>query len=249
MLSGMKGKRGTLFRIIPAIDLKDGKVVRLRQGKEDEITVKLDNPIEIAEMWVAKGVKALHIIDLDGAFKGKLMHEDLIKEIRRRVDVEIQVGGGIRDIATAEGLLSFGIDRVILGTIAVSKVEEVKKLAKKYPGRVMIAVDAKKDKVVIKGWKVSTKYTPLEIAKIYEDCEVSLLYTNVDIEGLISGVVIEKIKRLVENTSLPVYVAGGIATKEDVIKIKEVGAIGVVIGSALYLNKLKLEDLLELEND
>ncbi len=238
-----------MFRVIPAVDLKDGKVVRLVQGREDAVTVQLDNPVEVAEMWVKKGAKVLHVIDLDGAFKGRLRHEDIILEIRKRLDVEIQVGGGIRSIETAKRLLEFGIDRIILGTIAVKNVKDVKKLAEEYPKRIMVAVDARKDKVVVEGWKRSTNLTPLDVARMYEDREVSLLYTNVDVEGLVSGIVLDKIKGIVEKTNLPVYVAGGITTREDVVKIKKTGAVGVIIGSALYLGKLRLEDILDLEGD
>lgn len=238
-----------MFRVIPAVDLKDGKVVRLIQGREDAVTIQLENPVEIAEMWVERGAKVLHVIDLDGAFKGRLRHEEIILEIRKRIKAEMQVGGGIRSIETARRLLEFGIDRIILGTIAVRNVEEVKKLAEEYPKRVMVAVDARKDKVVVEGWKKSTDLTPLEVARMYEDREVSLLYTNVDVEGLVSGIVLEKIREVVEKTDLPVYVAGGTTTREDVIRIKETGAVGVVIGSAFYMGKLKLEDLLDLEED
>ncbi len=238
-----------MFRVIPAVDLKGGKVVRLRQGREDEVTIQLGNPVKVAEMWIEKGARVLHVIDLDGAFKGRLRHEDVILEIRRRIKAEMQVGGGIRSVETAKRLLDEGIDRVILGTIAIRNVEDVKGLAEEYPKRVMIAVDARKDRVVVEGWKKPTEFTPLQIAKLYEDCEVSLLYTNVDVEGLVSGIVLEKIKDLVEKTDLSVYVAGGIATRDDVAKVKEAGAVGVVIGSALYLGRLKLEDILDLEED
>ncbi len=238
-----------MFRIIPAVDLKDGKVVRLRQGREDEVTVQVENPVEVAEMWVRRGARVLHVIDLDGAFRGRLKHEDTILEIRRRVRAEIQVGGGIRSLENARRLLEAGIDRVILGTIALRDVEGVKGLAERYPGRVMVAVDARRDRVVVEGWKKTTEFTPVQVAKMYEDCEVSLLYTNVDVEGLVSGIAIEKIRDLIERTDLPVYVAGGITSRDDVIRIREAGAVGVVIGSALYLGKLKLEDLLDLEVD
>ncbi len=238
-----------MFRVIPAVDLKGGKVVRLRQGRENEVTIQLENPVKVAEMWIEKGARVLHVIDLDGAFKGRLRHEDVILEIRRRIKAEMQVGGGIRSVETAKRLLDEGIDRVILGTIAIRNVEDVKGLAEEYPKRVMIAVDARKDRVVVEGWKKPTEFTPLQIAKLYEDREVSLLYTNVDVEGLVSGIVLEKIRDLVEKTDLPVYVAGGIATRDDVAKVKETGAVGVVIGSALYLGRLKLEDILDLEED
>ena len=228
--------------MIPAVDLKGGKVVRLIQGKRDKVTVELENPLEVAKMWIEKGAKVLHVIDLDGAFEGKLFHEDVIIEIANIV--ETQVGGGIRSLEIAERLLNAGVERVIFGTLAVKNVKAVKRFAEEYPKRVMVAVDSKKGKVVVEGWVKKTELTPIEVAKLYEDCEVSLLYTNVDVEGLVSGVELEKIREVVEGTSLPVYVAGGISSLDDVRAIKRCGAVGVVIGSALYTGKVKLEELL-----
>jgi phosphoribosylformimino-5-aminoimidazole carboxamide ribotide isomerase len=236
-----------MFRVIPAVDLKDGRCVQLRQGREEAIILSLDNPVEVAKRWVKKGAKALHIIDLSGAFQGRLKHEDLILEIRKNLKCKIQVGGGIRSSELIERLLLNGIDRVIVGTMAVEKTREIKKLARNYPDRIMIALDSRSDRVVVKGWKELTRFTPAELASKYRSCDVSLLYTNVDVEGLMQGIEIEGIGRLIDSTSLPVYVAGGIACKEDVESIKKVGAAGVVIGSALYTGKLMLEDLLELE--
>ena len=231
-----------MFRVIPAVDLKGGKVVRLIQGKRDKVTVELENPLEVAKMWIEKGARVLHVIDLDGAFEGKLFHEDVIIEIANIV--ETQVGGGIRSLEIAERLLNAGVERVIFGTLAVKNVKAVKRFAEEYPKRVMVAVDSKKGKVVVEGWVKKTELTPIEVAKLYEDCEVSLLYTNVDVEGLVSGVELEKIREVVEGTSLPVYVAGGISSLDDVRAIKRCGAVGVVIGSALYTGKVKLEELL-----
>jgi len=228
--------------VIPAVDLKGGKVVRLIQGKRDKVTVELENPLEVAKMWIEKGARVLHVIDLDGAFEGKLFHEDVIIEIANIV--ETQVGGGIRSLEIAERLLNAGVERVIFGTLAVKNVKAVKRFAEEYPKRVMVAIDSKKGKVVVEGWVKKTELTPIEVAKLYEDCEVSLLYTNVDVEGLVSGVELEKIREVVEGTSLPVYVAGGISSLDDVRAIKRCGAVGVVIGSALYTGKVKLEELL-----
>jgi len=234
-----------VFRVIPAVDLKGGKVVRLVQGKRDKVTIEIENPIEVARMWVKKGARVLHVIDLDGAFEGRLFHEDVIIEIAKFV--ETQVGGGIRSFEIAERLLDAGVERVIFGTLAVKNVEAVKRFAEEYPKRVMVAVDSKRGKVVVEGWVKKTELTPIEVAKLYEDCEVSLLYTNVDVEGLVSGVELEKIREVVEGTSLPVYVAGGISSLDDVRAIKKCGAVGVVIGSALYTGKVKLEELLREE--
>jgi phosphoribosylformimino-5-aminoimidazole carboxamide ribotide isomerase len=242
----MTTKKERMFRVIPAVDLKDGKCVQLRQGKADDVIVVLDKPIEIAKMWAEKA-KALHIIDLSGAFGGKLHHENIIREIREIIPCEIQVGGGIRNREPIERLISMGIDRVIAGTMAVEKMDEVKELADTYPGKIMVALDAKKDKVVVKGWSESTEFAPSDLASQFEDFDVSFLYTNVDVEGLMKGIVLEKIKKLVDSTQHPVYVAGGITTREDVRNIKNIGAEGVVIGSALYTNKLKFDELVEFD--
>ncbi|RLI85782.1 MAG: 1-(5-phosphoribosyl)-5-((5-phosphoribosylamino)methylideneamino)imidazole-4-carboxamide isomerase [Archaeoglobales archaeon] len=232
----------TVFRVIPAVDIKDGKVVRLVQGRRDLVTVEIENPLEVARMWVERGARVLHIIDLNGAFEGRLFHEETILKISRLA--EVQVGGGIRDLSVAESLLNGGVDRVIIGTLAVKDVKSVKDFANLYPGRVMVAVDSRMGRVVVEGWIKKTELTPIELAKVYEDCEVSILYTNVDVEGLVSGVDIDRIAEVVESVSLPVYVAGGVSNVEDVRAVKRCGAAGVVIGSALYTGKLKLEDVL-----
>jgi len=235
-----------MFKVIPAVDLKDGMCVQLRQGKADDILVSLENPVEIAEVW-AKRASVLHIIDLSGTFSQRLAHEDIIKEIRERVSCEIQVGGGIRGREMIENLISMGINRVILGTMAVSEMPLVKELANQYPGKIMVAVDSRKDKVVVKGWSEDTVFSPYQLAKQYEGYDISFLYTNVDVEGLMEGIVLDKIEELIAATSSPVYVAGGITTREDVKNIKGTGAAGVVIGSALYTKKLKYDNLIDLE--
>jgi phosphoribosylformimino-5-aminoimidazole carboxamide ribotide isomerase len=239
---------GFMFRVIPALDLKDGKVTRLRQGKEDEVTFTAENPVDVAEEWVKKGAKVLHVIDLDGAFQGRLKHEDVIREVLK-FPVEVQVGGGLRDFEIAERLLRMGVKRVILGTIATEKIEEVREFAEKWKKRVMIAIDTKKGRVVVKGWKEASNMTPLQLAKLYDDLELSFLYTNVDVEGLVSGIEKEKISEIVRNLRNPVYVAGGVTSVDDVRFIKRVGAAGVVIGSALYTGKLKFEEVLKIEHE
>ena len=234
-----------MFKIIPAVDLKNGKVVRLQQGMENRVTFEAENPVEVAKNWVEKGAKALHVIDLDGAFRGRLIHEDIIARIVKECNVEIEVGGGIRDFEVAKRLINIGVDRVIIGTLAVEKVGEVRAFAKKNPGRIMVAIDSKKDHVVIEGWRKRTKFKPYELAKLYEDLEVSILYTNVDVEGLVSGIAFEKIEEVVSKISLPIYVAGGISSKKDVENLKKLGVAGVIIGSALYSGKLKFEELIK----
>jgi len=236
-----------MFRIIPAVDIKDGKCVQLQQGDEKKKIVEIDDVIGIARKWVEIGAKWLHIIDLDGSFKGKLTHEDIVLEISRFT--KVQVGGGIRTPEIAENLLRKGIDKVIIGTLAVKDPESVRELAKRYPRRVIIAIDSRKGEVVVKGWKEGAGISPVDLAKLYEDCEVEFLYTNVDVEGLMGGINYDNVKTVVKKVRRPVIVAGGITTIDDVVKIKDTGAVGVVIGSALYTGKLKLEDLLKLEDE
>ncbi|MCX8172360.1 MAG: 1-(5-phosphoribosyl)-5-[(5-phosphoribosylamino)methylideneamino]imidazole-4-carboxamide isomerase [Archaeoglobaceae archaeon] len=234
-----------MFRVIPAVDLKDGKVVRLRQGKEEEITFSIEHPIEVAKNWIEQGARVLHVVDLDGAFSGRLRHEDFIARIIS-LGTEVQVGGGIRNFEIAERLLKLGATRVIFGTIAVEKVEEVRKFAKKWENRVMIAVDVKEGKIAVRGWKEKTSLEPLEFIRLYDDLNLSFLYTNIDVEGLVSGIEREKIKFL-RQIANPFYVAGGISSLEDIAFIKSLGARGVIVGSALYTGKIKLREALKFE--
>ncbi len=235
-----------MFRVIPAVDLKGNKVVRLRQGREEEVTFSSENPLEVAKGWVEKGAKVLHVIDLDGAFQGKLRHEEIIRSIIS-LGVEVQVGGGIRDFEVAERLLRLGAKRVIFGTLAIERIEEVKEFAEKWKNRVMIALDAKKGKVAVRGWKEESSLTPMEVAKMYEDSEILFLYTNVDVEGLLMGIEKEKLEFL-RNLKRPFHVAGGISSLEDIAFIKSLGASGAILGSALYMGKIKFESALRLES-
>ena len=234
-----------MFRIYPAVDIKGGKCVQLQQGDPSKVLFSVDDPVKVAEFWVEKGAKALHVIDLDGAFEGKLKNEDIILKIAELA--EIQVGGGIRSIDIAEKLLKNGVNRVIVGTLALKEPEAVRKLAKDYPNRVIISIDTRDDKVVVNGWRAKTELSPIEVAKLFDDLEVSFLLTDVNVEGLMKGVRKEFIKEVVASLKKDVIVSGGVSSYEDAKLIKELGASGVVIGSALYLGKVKFEELLELE--
>ena len=235
------------FSIIPAIDLMDGKCVQLQQGDPSKLVISIQNPVEVASKWERLGAKIIHIVDLNGAFEGKIHHFDLISKIREKVKCKLQVGGGIRSKKTIKELFEMGIDRVIIGTLAVKSKDFIRNVVSKFPNRIIIAVDIKKGKVTVEGWKKITDFSAYDLLKMYESCEVSFLFTNVDVEGLMKGSNFLKIKKIIKKTKRPVYIAGGISSKDEILKIKTAGARGVIIGSALYTGKLNFSELLELE--
>ncbi|MEA1999482.1 MAG: 1-(5-phosphoribosyl)-5-[(5-phosphoribosylamino)methylideneamino]imidazole-4-carboxamide isomerase [Euryarchaeota archaeon] len=239
------------FELIPAIDLRDGRCVQLRQGKkEDEIFCSAENPVEIARGWVIQGARRLHVIDLDGAFQEEKNNLGVIKKIANsegvREKAKIQVGGGIRSYETAVELLKLGIDRIIFGTVALKSPHLIEQVANAFsPERVMVALDARKGKVAIDGWREVTEVDATEAAKQVERIGAgSLLFTNIDVEGLMEGVDQEIIAEFVSSVSIPVVIAGGVSSVEDIGKIKDAGASGVVMGSALYKGKIDFSELL-----
>lgn len=239
------------FELIPAIDLKGGRCVQLRQGKkEDEIFASAENPVEIARGWVIQGARRLHVIDLDGAFQEEKNNLGVIKKIADvegvREKAKIQVGGGIRSYETAVELLELGIDRIIFGTVALKSPHLIEQVANAFsPERVMVALDAREGKVAIDGWREVTGVDATEAAKQVERLGAgSLLFTNIDVEGLMEGVDQEIIAEFVSSVSIPVVIAGGVSSVEDIGKIKDAGASGVVMGSALYKGKIDFNELL-----
>ena len=249
-----------MFAVIPAIDLKGGRCVQLRQGKkEDVIFSTAESPVEIAKHWVMQGASRLHVIDLDGAFQEEKNNFEVIKRIAESKVVtgaaKIEVGGGIRTYEAAVKLLELadgaGIDRIIFGTAALRSPELIERVAKEYSSkRVMVALDVRAGKVTIDGWREVTSMDAREVAKQAERLGAgSLLFTNIDVEGLMSGIEPRIIEEFVSSVSVPVVIAGGVSSVEDVLRIKEAGASGVVIGSALYTGKLEFKKLLKIFRD
>ncbi len=235
------------FEIIPAVDLKDYKVVQLQQGDFSKEIITLPDPLSVVENWMDLGARMIHIIDLNGAAGGKLVHEEVIMEIRRKFpDLAIQVGGGIRDRNIAERLLESGIDRVILGTVAMRNRELVESLAGIYGERIVVAIDSRGGHLVVEGWRRIEEVTPVEVAESFKHSKVLFLFTNVDVEGLMSGIDMVAIRKVLEKTGKRCIVSGGISSYDDVNRIKKAGARGVVIGSALYTGMLDLKKLNEL---
>ncbi len=238
-----------MFRIIPAIDLKNRKCVSLIQGIPGTERVSLDNPLGIAARWVEEGAGVLHLIDLDGAIKGERLNTFIIESIVAEFDVDIQVGGGIRSKEDAEKLLAAGVDRVILGTAAIKNPRLIEELAGEFGSeRIMVALDSKEGRVTTHGWAMNSDFTPVELGRKFEELGAgSILFTDIDTEGLLKGVNPEPTHELARALGIPVIASGGITALSDIEVIKGTGARGVVVGAALYVGNFTLRNALELE--
>ncbi|WP_456418714.1 1-(5-phosphoribosyl)-5-[(5-phosphoribosylamino)methylideneamino]imidazole-4-carboxamide isomerase [Methanocaldococcus infernus] len=238
------------MEIIPAVDIKEGRCVQLVQGDPNKKLLEIEDPVEVAKRWINEGANYLHLIDLDAAL-GEGDNLEVIKRIVEEVNVPVEVGGGIRDIERALELIELGVDRIIVGTKAITDskfLDELNGYIEK--DRIVLAVESKEGKVVIKGWKEKLNLKPIDVIEKFKDKVGYILYTNVDVEGLMKGIKIEEIKNLIKNSPLPVIYSGGVTKIDDIITLKELGAYGVVIGSALYKGKISLREALKvLENE
>ena len=233
------------MKIFPAVDILGGTCVQLVQGKRESATVYGD-PLSYATRWLSEGATALHVVNLDGAFGTSSENARLIREIIRKTGTEIELGGGIRSIDDARQWLETGVDRVIISTLATQDPGCIRTLADEFgSARIMPGVDAKGGQIAVRGWQ-ETAGDYCAWAKKFEELGAgSLLYTNVDVEGLQQGVRFEPVKRLIEQVRIPVVVAGGISSRSDVAGLRVAGAHGAVLGSALYSGKITLKDALE----
>ncbi len=233
--------------IIPAVDIKDGKAVRLYKGNPDSAKIYGNNPVEIAKMWEEKGAKHLHIVDLDGAFEGKPKNIKIVENIIKSVSIPVQFGGGLRNYEAVKAILDIGAERVVIGSMAYQNKEETIRLINDFPEKIVIGIDAKDGKVAIKGWLEKTEYTPIEFAKLFDDLDVwGFLYTDVNRDGALTGANVEGTKKLAQSLKHPVIASGGISSLEDVIKlynIRHYGIYGVIVGKALYEGRIKLEEI------
>lgn len=234
------------FEVIPAVDVQDGQVVQLVGGQRGTGKTYGD-PVEAAQKWVEAGARTLHLVDLDGAFEGERANAPAIEAILEAVDVDVQVGGGIRTAAAARNLLSAGVDRVILGTAAVENPEIVETISETHPGRVVVSLDASEGEVVVSGWTAGTGLDPARAAERYADLGTgAILFTDVDVEGRLEGVRTEPLERVVDAVDVPVIASGGVASIEDIRSLHEAGAAAVVVGSALYEGSVTLAEAMEL---
>lgn len=233
------------FEVIPAVDMQGGEVVQLVGGERDT-GKRYGDPVEAARQWVDAGASTLHLVDLDGAFEGERGNADAVEGILEAVDIEIQLGGGIRTAADAIDLLDRGVDRVILGTAAVENPGIVREISAEHEGNVMVSLDASGGEVVVSGWTESTGLDPAEAAARYADLGAgAILFTDVDTEGRLEGVRSDPVSRVVETVSIPVVASGGVATIGDIRDLREAGASAVVVGTALYEGRFTLEAAME----
>lgn len=241
--------------IIPAIDLKDGHCVRLKQGDMSDATVFSEDPGAMARHWVDKGARRLHLVDLNGAFAGKPRNEEAIKAIIEAVgdDVPVQLGGGIRDLDTIERYLDDGVSYVIIGTAAVKTPGFLHDACYAFPGHIMVALDAKAGKVAVDGWSKMTGHDVVDLAQKFQEYGVeAIIYTDIGRDGMLSGVNIEATVNLARALTVPVIASGGIASLDDVRKLCAVAAEGIsgaISGRALYEGALDFEQAQQLADD
>ncbi|MEC8011555.1 MAG: 1-(5-phosphoribosyl)-5-[(5-phosphoribosylamino)methylideneamino]imidazole-4-carboxamide isomerase [Pseudomonadota bacterium] len=224
--------------VIPAIDLKNGECVRLRQGDMDQASVFSTTPVEMAAKWVELGARRLHLVDLDGAFAGQPKNLGVIQEIVEKFkDVPVQVGGGIRSLETIQQYMDIGVQRVILGTIALREPEFVKKACEAFPGKVMVGIDAKDGFVAVEGWAEVSTMSAISLAKKFEDIGVeAIIYTDIAKDGMMQGVNLESTKELAKAVSIPIIASGGVSKIDDIKALCELDAelFGVITGRAIY---------------
>lgn len=225
--------------LIPAIDIQDGKCVRLRQGRMDDTTVFEDDPVNAATRWVEAGATRLHIVDLDGATSGQPVNVEIVHRIVEKYPrVPIQIGGGIRDEDSVETYLDAGVQYVILGTKAVNEPHFVSDLCLEFPNHVIVGLDAKDGKLAVEGWSKLSKHDVIDLAQRFEEDGVAaIIYTDINRDGMLSGVNIEATRRLAEASRVPVIAAGGVTNLDDIkelCKIAEAGVSGVITGRAIY---------------
>jgi len=235
------------MEIIPAVDIKDGRCVRLYQGDYRQETVFSEDPVAVALNWQAQGASRLHLVDLDGAAGGEPRNIAVIEAIVKRVNLPVQLGGGIRDEATVSKLLTIGIERVILGTVAVEKPEMVEKLCQKYGEAIVVGIDARDGRVATHGWQKGTEVTALELGRMMADFGARrLIYTDIKRDGTLTEPGFEAIAEMVKGVNLPIIAAGGISALSHLRKLKELGVEGAIVGKALYTGDIKLKEALAL---
>lgn len=239
--------------IIPAIDIKDGKCVRLLQGRMDAETVFSDDPPAMGSRWEDEGAQLIHVVDLDGAIGKRPVNLETIRRIIDRVNVPIQVGGGIRDIETIRMYMAQGVARVVIGTEAIKNPDLVKAACHEFPEQVVVGIDAVGGKVAIEGWTKTTEVTAVELSRQFEGCGVAAInFTDIERDGMRTGPNLAETEKLAASISIPVVASGGVSSIEDIknlVAIESAGVVGVISGRALYDGSLDLKEAIEIFNN
>ena len=232
--------------IYPSIDIKDGRCVRLLQGRFDDETV-FGSPVEMAKKWASMGARWLHTVDLDGARSGKSENRRIVSEIAAVTGLPVQLGGGIRTMKDIEEVLGLGIQRVILGTAAVNNPQLVREALQKFPGRIAVGIDAKEGRVAVEGWEKVSSHTAIDFAKTMEQlgCKV-IIYTDIATDGMLQGPNLDAMGEMIRSVGMEVIASGGVSSTQDLINLKNIGAAGAITGKAIYTGAINLEEALKV---
>jgi len=236
-----------MMEIFPAVDLKGGRCVRLKQGRMDAVDVYGDDPVAIAGRWAADGAAWLHVVDLDGAVDGRPVNREVIGKILARVKVNIQIGGGIRTLEQMAGYLDQGAARVIVGTSVIEQPDFIQRAVARFPGRIVVSLDAKGDELYVDGWTRSSGRRVADVARELADAGVTqLILTDIQRDGMLRGVDVEALRQRVATVPLPVIIAGGVSSLDDLLALRQVeGVNGAIIGKALYTGSIDLKAALD----
>ena len=233
--------------LFPAVDIQDGKAVRLKQGRAHESTVFAENPLDAARAWEAKGARWLHVVDLDGAFDGAAKSREIVRRICTELSIPVQLGGGIRDMDTAKAYIRAGVSRLIIGTLALEQPDLFAELCRTFPGQIGVSLDAEGGRLKSRGWVADTGLTVDEVLpRLIADGAAFIIYTDIERDGMQCGVNVSALEHLAQLSSVPVIAAGGVATLADVQKLypltRTTRLVGAVSGRALYEGTLNLEE-------
>ncbi len=237
--------------VIPAIDLRDGRCVRLTQGRKSDVTVYNEHPIAVAKEFAAAGAEIIHVVDLDGAFSGSgSPNREVAKQIVSEVDVRVEFGGGIRSLEDVKELLDAGVNRVVLGTVAVESPELLKDLAARFGTRICVGIDARDGQVMTRGWETTTPLMAVDLARTVAECGVlRIIYTDIARDGMLVGPNIEQTVAVVRAANVPVTASGGVSSLDDLKRLRDTNEPlldSVIVGKALYEGKFKLEDAIRV---
>lgn len=234
------------MEVIPAIDLLDGKCVRLYQGDYNQASVFSDNPVEVAAQWAAEGATRLHVVDLDGAKAGQSVNLSVIKAIAAAISIPVQVGGGLRDRTGVSRLLKTGVKQAILGTIAVEQPELVTELCQEFPGQIIVGIDARNGQVATRGWLETSTVTATDLAqRMAQQGVAAIIYTDIQRDGTLSGPNMTALRELAESIAIPVIASGGVSSLTDLLSLlslEPVGVTGAIVGRAIYTGDVSLKE-------